>query len=66
MTRRIGHSYYFDPQHIFVDFFALGLVPRPWNRARINKDAEIFGYFSSAEFVPSRWKVGYPNPAFAG
>jgi hypothetical protein len=64
-TRRIGHSYYFDLEDVFTDFFALGLISRPWNRARFNKDAEIFAYFSPDEFVPSRWKVGYPNPAFS-
>jgi hypothetical protein len=50
MSRRLGHSYYMDFRHVFVDLVTLG---------------EIFGYYSARDFVPSRWKGGYPNPAFA-
>ncbi len=65
LTRRLGHSYYFDPEHVLFDFLSLGLISRPWNRATINKEAEIFGYFSAQDFVPSRWRVAYPNPSFS-
>jgi hypothetical protein len=65
LTRRIGHSYYFDIGHVCGDFLTLGLISRPWHRAKINEDAEIFGYFGTRDFVPSAWKVGYPNPAFS-
>ena len=64
ISRRLGHSYYFDAEHVAVDLVSLGLVKRPWHRAKINKDAEIFGYYSSDLFVPSKWQAAYPNPAF--
>ncbi len=63
-TRRLGHSYYVDLWHILGDFFSLGILRRPWNRARMNKEAEPFGYFDVRNFVASRWKAGYANPAF--
>ncbi len=63
-NRRRGHSYYVDPWHMLQDFLSLGIVSRPWHRARINKEAELFGYFVVRDFVASRWKPGYQNPAF--
>jgi len=65
LDRRLGHAYYFDTAQIALDFLSLGAVPRPWYHARINEEAEIFGYFSAKGFVASRWKPVYPNPAFA-
>jgi hypothetical protein len=64
LSRRLGHSYYFDPWHIAGDFLSLGFVPRPWRRARVDPEARIFGYFRAEGFVASRWKPAYPNPAF--
>lgn len=64
MSRRMGHSYYFDSEHVFTDWLTLGMVPRPWHRVSINEEAEIFGYYSAKEFVPSEWRAGYGNPAF--
>jgi hypothetical protein len=64
MSRRIGHSYYFDIGHVGQDFLTLGLLPRPWFRAKLNSEAEIFAYFSADNFVPSKWLGGYGNPAF--
>ncbi len=65
MSRRLGYSYYGDLEHIAMDFLSLGMIKREWNRARINQKYEIFGYFSERDFVPSRWRVAYPNPAFS-
>ena len=48
-----------------MDMLSLGTISRPWNRARINTDAEIFGYFGAGNFVPSKWQAAYPNPAFS-
>jgi hypothetical protein len=64
ISRRLGHSYYFDTEHVLVDFLTLGALPRPWFKARVNREAEIFGYFDSASFDPVNWQVAYPNPAF--
>ncbi len=65
LDRRVGHSYYFDIEHIVVDMLSLGLMPRPWTHARINDEAEIFGYFDWQNFTPSKWRSVYPHPAHA-
>jgi len=62
LTRRIGHAYYFDFEYAALDFVTLGLVERPWERAR--RDGGIFNYFSARDFDPEAWRGGYPNPAF--
>ena len=62
-SRRLGHSYYFDPQYIFADWFTFGIIERPWDRAA-SLD-RMFPYFRAADFDPERWTGGYPNPAFA-
>lgn len=64
MTRRRGHSYNTDFGHMLGDLFTLGIIRRPWHRARINREAQLFGYFSVQDFVASKWKPGYANPAF--
>ncbi len=64
MSRRLGHSYYFDARHVGEDLITFGLIPRPWNRATINKESEIFGYYTDRDFLPSGWRGGYANPAF--
>jgi hypothetical protein len=64
MTRRLGHSGYFDYDQILVDLVTLGLWPRPWNAARPSTEFQTFGYFSPDQFVASRWRGGYRNPAF--
>jgi hypothetical protein len=63
-SQRLGHTYALDWLDMLVDFVSLGTVPRPWLRASINPDAEIFGFYSSKDFVASKWKTEYPNPAF--
>ena len=62
VSRRLGRSYYFDTEHVFVDLVTLGLYPRAWNRLVLN-DYGIFGYFDGATFTASKWRAGYPNPA---
>jgi hypothetical protein len=62
-SRRLGHSYYFDPQHVLADWFTFGIIERPWDRAR-SLDP-MFPYFRDADFDPEEWVGGYPNPAFA-
>lgn len=64
ISRRLGYSYYFDAKHVAVDLITLGLMPRPWNRAKISAEAEIFGYFGTRDFDPDAWRGGYAGPAF--
>jgi hypothetical protein len=64
LSRRMGQSYYFDLEHITQDWLALGLIPRPWNRARVDPEGWIFGYFSAQDFAPEHWRAGYPNPVY--
>lgn len=63
-SQRLGFTYAVDYLDILVDLITLGITPRPWLRAQINPEAEIFGFYSSKDFVPSEWKPEYPNPAF--
>jgi hypothetical protein len=64
LNRRIGHSYYFDPGDVGLDFITLGMWTRPWDRQVSYPDVAMFDYFR-ADFEPDAWKGGYPNPAFA-
>jgi hypothetical protein len=64
ISRRLGHSGYFDFDHVAVDLVTLGLVSRPWREAQVTSHYQTFGYFSSRNFVGSQWRGGYPNPAF--
>jgi hypothetical protein len=61
----VGHAHYLDLGEIAADLLTLGFYPRPWYRAAVNPAAEIFGYYGWKDFVPSRWKPIYPNPAFS-
>jgi hypothetical protein len=61
--RRLGHAYYFDIGYLVADFLSLGLIERPWERAR-QPEGSIFGYYETEGFDPERWRGGYPNPAF--
>ncbi len=63
-NRRRGHSYYVDFGHMLGDLCSLGIIRRPWHRVRMNRDAEMFGFFNVRDFTASKWKAGYPNPAF--
>lgn len=62
--RRFGHSGYFDPEHILLDFVSLGLIDRPWYHAELGRAGRTLGYFSERDFDPEAWRPGYPNPAF--
>ncbi|MGK4000678.1 hypothetical protein [Sorangium sp. So ce1024] len=65
ISRRLGHAYYFDAEHVLLDFITLGIPERPWDRARRDPQGDIFGFFSDRDFRPEAWRGGYPNPAFA-
>lgn len=65
ISRRLGHAHYLDFGYLATDFLTLGTIERPWDRARIDDRARIFGYFSARHFTPEDWRGGYPNPAFA-
>ena len=62
LSRQMGHAYVFDAPYIAEDFVTLGLIERPWERAR--RDGGIFAYFSARDFDPELWRGEYPNPAF--
>jgi hypothetical protein len=62
ISRQMGHAYLFDVPYIAEDFVTLGLIERPWERAR--REGGIFGYFSARDFDPELWRGEYPNPAF--
>jgi hypothetical protein len=65
ISRRLGHSYYLDFEHVGEDFITFGLWERPWHRAKKDPVGNIFGYYSARDFDPERWQAGYPNPAFS-
>ena len=65
LSRRFGHSYFVDFEHIAADFISLGAVVRPWDKAEFGPAGEIFGYFTNAPFDPGDWHNEYPNPAFS-
>jgi hypothetical protein len=62
ISRRLGHAYIFDGSYVAEDFLTLGVIPRPWDRARIH--TRIFNYFTDQDFDPEKWRGEYPNPAF--
>ena len=67
MGRRIGHSNYMDPGHIFEDLLTLGIIERPWEstEARFGVTGSVLGYYQVKRFVPDKYRPGYPNPAFS-
>ena len=65
LSRRLGTSGYFYADHVVVDLLSLGLVDRPWDHARVDPEAWIFGYYNEAGFDPEEWRPAYGNPAFA-
>jgi hypothetical protein len=64
LSKRLGHAYYLDVGYVTEDFLTLGLIERPWDRAKKTPGIEIFGYYSARDFRPELWRGGYPNPAF--
>jgi hypothetical protein len=64
ISRRMGDSYLLDFQDIGTDFITFGAIERPWERKKMTKGMEMFGYFHWDEFDPERWRNEYPNPAF--
>jgi hypothetical protein len=65
ISKRLGHAYYLDLPYMAEDFVTLGIIERPWDRAKRSKEGDIFGYFSARDFKPDIWRGGYPNPAFS-
>ena len=64
ISKRLGHAYYLDFGYVFEDYVTLGIIERPWDRARRSAQGDIFGFFSSRDFRADEWRGGYPNPAF--
>ncbi|MFT6144533.1 MAG: hypothetical protein ACJAZO_005391 [Myxococcota bacterium] len=63
LSRRFGHSYYFDFTHILEDTLSLGLVKREWDRIS-TEDHPVWGTFDVTPLDPREYKGGYPNSAF--
>ena len=64
LSRRWGHSYFVDFEHIAADFFSLGMIVRPWDEAEYGVSGDVFGYYNVEPFDPGGWHNEYPNPAF--
>jgi hypothetical protein len=64
ISKRLGHAYYLDFNYLLEDYATLGLIQRPWDRARRSREGDIFGFFNSRDFHAEEWRGGYPNPAF--
>lgn len=64
LTRRFGHSYYFDLEQTAIDLLSLGFVPRPYHESPWQTVHPIFTYYDVERFVPDQWRSGYPNRGF--
>jgi len=62
-TLRLGQAYIVSIPNIALDFVTLGVIERPWDRARPVTGREKFGVFSARDFDPESWRGAYPNPA---
>jgi hypothetical protein len=65
ITRRAGYQYMVDWGDVAADFGTLGLGLHPWDTAHKAPGHERFWYFNAHDFVPERWRMEYPNPAFS-
>jgi hypothetical protein len=63
--RRAGHANSLDFAQGTRDFLTLGIPERPWDRAKLSADGDIFGYFSARDFEPQSYRGDHPNPAFS-
>jgi hypothetical protein len=64
ISRRLGHSYYFDFSQVGRDFVSLGLAQPPYERARFGPAGKVLAYYDVEFFSPDQWKPAYANPAF--
>lgn len=62
--RSRGKAYLFDVGYVGEDFLTLGIIRRPWDKARFGPTGPVFGYFDINLFDPGAWRPDYPNPAF--
>lgn len=65
MSRRHGQTYYLKVGHVLADFATLGLIERPWDRAKLGPAGWALGYYDADNFVPDEWHNGYPLPGFS-
>lgn len=65
LSRRWGHSYFFQPGHILGDLFTFGALARPWDVTEFGPGGDVLGYYDVARFDPDSWYNEYPNPAFS-
>ncbi len=60
MSRRHGQTYYLKAGHVLADFATLGVIERPWDRAKFGPAGSSLGYYNAENFVPDEWHAGYP------
>ncbi|MEM9189842.1 MAG: hypothetical protein AAGF12_11740 [Myxococcota bacterium] len=65
ITRRLGHSGYFNVGDIAADFVSLGIIPRAYRTNRMGPAGQVFAYFDVDSFDPDGWDPAYGNPAFS-
>ncbi len=65
LSRRWGHSYVLDFADVGLDLITLGILVRPWDKAKYGASGDVFAYFNVEPFDPGGWKNEYPNPAFS-
>jgi hypothetical protein len=64
VTRRFGHSYYFDLEQIGGDLVSLGIADRPYREDPSRPPHPVFTYYDVDRFEPDAWRSGYPVRAF--
>jgi hypothetical protein len=60
---RAGWEYLWDPSAAALRIATLGLIDKPWVRAKYD-DLPSIGRLEFDTFQPNRWKPEYPNTAF--
>jgi hypothetical protein len=67
----MGHEGYFAVGRVLGSFATLGAIPRPFDRAKLERDRERarerfpeLGYVDDARFDPKGWRPILDNPAF--
>jgi hypothetical protein len=64
IVKRRGHVHWFEPGEVLSDFATLGLIQRPWDKAKLGPTGPFLGYYDVELFEADAWMPNYPNPAF--
>lgn len=63
ISRKLGHSHYFDGPQLLENLLTLGMLRRPWEGRA--DEHPLFGLYDVAHFDPDGWRPSYPNPAMS-